>query len=166
MELQKSRPLPFWMFFISGISIIIYSQFVIHSYPDSNKPAMTLFTYIGIFLLLIGLIKYIFSWLSKEEKGISNKLSGVDNIDKEEERLANKYNKMYDENNYKPKINRNVDEFKKVQNNNSIFDANINNINSNNINETNKIEHIYCSKCGQRCFKGDAFCSRCGNQLR
>jgi hypothetical protein len=154
MEVESSRPLPFWMFFISGLAIVIYSQFIILKMPDANKPAMTLFTYIGLGLFVIGVIKLLYSIISNKESKFSKKISGVDKIDNEEKKLLEKYADMYDN---KPKSN--------VLNNNQINRVANNTVLQSN-NSNTKMDFVYCSKCGQRCFKGDTFCSKCGNQLR
>ncbi|MGE0793361.1 MAG: hypothetical protein AB7V77_04265 [Candidatus Woesearchaeota archaeon] len=147
--LEPKTSLPYWMFFVSGALISGYSIFIIEKQLGENIKSMYLFFYIGLFIILIGLIKLIFSLISKKEKKFANKISGVDEINRIESSINRDYNNKI------LKINGTTGKIDTIT-------RNPQNINQNqNINK-----YMYCYKCGTRTFADAFYCPKCGTRLR
>ena len=65
VNVEKRTPLSYWAFLIPGLLLIIVSSIVLIINFEDN-PAMRLFLYIGIFFLIIGIIKFL---IKKYNKG-------------------------------------------------------------------------------------------------
>jgi amino acid transporter len=132
----KPTPLPYWLFFIVGGLISGYSSFIMVKGEESNVPAMKFFFYIGLLFILIGIIKALIKFFSKNEENFANNISGVSRINAVEKRILGTNNT----NKYNPKTISTT--------------------------QTNPNTYIYCSQCGNRCFSDSIYCSRCGTRLR
>lgn len=82
-----SRPLPYWLFFITGFLIAAYAAFIKNSGDYVNQNAMTLFIYVGLIFIAIGLVKWAMQSLSKKEKKVAQQLAGIDDIDYMERKI-------------------------------------------------------------------------------
>lgn len=88
---EGRRPLHYGVFLGAGGLMTIIAGFSLIASRDVNQAAMQLFLGVGLLFVLIGVIKLIMrlvSSASDNEKKLRNKMSGVDEIDREEARMA------------------------------------------------------------------------------
>lgn len=138
----RNRPISGWILIVVGVLISSYSQIVIRTVENVQVLAMQLFTYIGLLLLFVGVVKVIYKSFKegflrnilKKEKQIAEKLSGIDEIEHSKRNF---------------KVNAS-----------SSYNNSSQNHNSNNPNI------IFCQSCGAKSYSTSNFCHVCGSRLQ